>query len=488
MTLKEKTISGVIWNTINNISSTGIELIIGIILARLLTPEEFGLIGTITIVIVLSEVFVNSGFNQALIRKQNCTQKDYSTAFFFNFFVAVFLFFVLLLTAQPISSFFNNSELKPLIQVLGLGLIISSFTLVQQATLTKRIDFKLQTKVRLSASILSGIVGIAMALTGFGVWSLVARNLSNRGLQSLFLWVWNKWKPEFIFSKESFKELFGFGSKLLLSGLIGTLLNNINYLIIAKYSSAQDLGYFTRAEMFKKLPSENVSSIITTVAYPVLASVQDDRVKLKNYFRKIFVNTFFIIVVLMVGLAAVSETLILTLIGEKWLPSVDLLQLLCFSGLMFPLNSMNINILNVVGRSDLYLKLQLIVQVLAIPNIFIGVFFGIKALIIGMNVIALIGYVIFNYESNKVIHYSIKEQLIDVLPSFILAFIMGVIVFFIGYFTNLSNLITLIIQVIAGGLFVIMSGELLKIKEYQFIKEIATKKFRQIKLIKEKKI
>lgn len=480
MTLKEKTISGVIWNAVSNFSTKGIDFIVGIILARLLTPKEFGLIGTITIVIVLSEVFINSGFNQALIRKQNCTQKDYSTAFFFNFFVAVFLFFVLLITAQPISSFFNNSELKPLIQVLGFGLIISSFTLVQQATLTKRIDFKLQTKVRLSASILSGIVGIAMALTGFGVWSLVARNLSNRGLQSLFLWVWNRWKPEWIFSKESFKDLFGFGSKLLASGLIGTLLNNLNYLIIAKYFSAQDLGYFTRAEMFKKLPSENVSSIITTVAYPVLASVQDDRVMLKNYFRKMFVNTFFIIVVLMVGLAAVSDTLILTLIGEKWLPSVELLQLLCFAGLMFPLNSMNINILNVVGRSDLYLKLQLIVQVLAIPNIFIGVFFGIKALIIGMNVIALIGYVIFNYESNKVIHYSIKEQLFDVLPSFILAAIMGGIVFFIGYFTNLSNLTTLIIQVIAGGLFVIISGELLKIKEYIFIKKTLFDKIKTV--------
>jgi O-antigen/teichoic acid export membrane protein len=319
-----------------------------------------------------------------------------------------------------------------------------------------------------------------MAYTGFGVWSLVARSLSNRGLISIFLWIWNKWKPDLIFSKESFNNLFGFGSKLLASGLIGTLLNNLNYLIIAKYFSAQDLGYFTRAEMFKKLPSENVSSIITTVAYPVLATVQNDKILLKSYFRKMFTNTFFIIIILMVGLAAVSESLILTLIGDKWLPSVVLLQLLCFAGIMYPLNSMNINILNVVGRSDLYLKLQLIVQVLAIPNIFIGVFFGIKALIIGMNVIALVGYIIFNIESNKVIHYSIKEQIFDILPSFNMAIIMGGIVYIIGYFSDFSNLITLLIQIVSGGLFVIFIGEVLKIKEYIFIKKTLFDKIKSI--------
>ncbi len=196
-----------------------------------------------------------------------------------------------------------------------------------------------------------------------------------------------------------------------------------------------------------------------------------------------FVNTFFIIAILMVGLAATSKTLILTLIGEQWLPSVVLLQLLCFAGLMFPLNSMNINILNVVGRSDLYLKLQLIVQVLAIPNIFIGIFFGIKALIIGMNVIALIGYVIFNHESNKILNYSIRDQFFDVLPSLILSTIMGGVVFFIEYFSNLPNLLTLLIQIFSGGLFVILTGELLKIREYQYIKEIVRTKLCQVKIL-----
>lgn len=480
--LKEKSISGVLWNATSNFASMGIEFIVGIILARLLTPKEFGLIGTITIVVVLSDVFVNSGFSQAIIRKHKCTQKDYSTAFFFNFIVATLFFLLLLITAKPISTFFNNQELKPLIQVLGFGLILSAFTLVQQAKLTKRIDFKLQTKINIISSIVSGIIGIVLATTGFGVWSLVVRSLVHKGLQSILLWIWSGWKPDWVFSWESFKELFGFGSKLLLSGLFGTLLNNINYLIIAKYFTPQDLGYFTRAEMFKNMPSQNISAIVTTVGYPVLATLQYDKPRMKEVFQKMFVNTFFIIAVLMIGLAATAKALVFSLIGPQWLPSVELLQLLCFVGLMYPLNSLNINILNVVGRSDLYLKLQLIVQVLAIPNIFIGVFYGIKALIVGMMIISLIGYFIFNFESNKVLNYPVKEQLKDILPSFVMALIMGIIVFGIGQFTDFSSLITLIVQVITGLLIIIILGELIKMKEYIFIKETIIHKAKSLNI------
>lgn len=476
MTLKDKAINGVLWNSIGNFSALGIEFVVGIVLARLLSPKEFGLIGTITVVIALSQVFVNSGFTQAIVRKQNCTQEDYSTAFFFNFAVGVLLFLLLLFTAEPISLFFKNIELKPLIQVLGFGLIISSLTLIQQAKLTKRIDFKRQTKISITASTLSGITAIYLAFSGFGVWSLVAKQLINSSISSILLWISNKWKPSLVFSKKSFKELFGFGSKLLLSGLIGTFFQNINYLIIAKYFSAQDLGYFTRAEMFKNLPSQNVSGIVTAVGYPVLATLQDDPVRMKSVFRDMLTKTFFVIVILMAGMAATAKALILTLVGEQWLPSVTLLQMLCVVGVMLPLNTMNINILNVVGRSDLYLKLQTIVQVVALPNILIGVFLGIKALILGMIVIALFGYVIFNHESTKVLHYPIKEQLKDVFPSFIIGSAMGIIVYLVGYFISFSSLITLIIQIMTGILIVVVAGEVLKFKEYIFIKNTILEK------------
>lgn len=468
--LKEKAISGVLWSATGNFASLGIEFVVGIVLARLLSPVEFGLIGTITVVIVLSEVFINSGFIQAIIRKQNCTQKDYSTVFFFNFFIGVLFFLILLLTAGPIGTFFKNPALKPLIQVLGVGLIISSLTLIHQAKLIKQIDFKVQTKISIIASTLSGLTAITLAISGFGVWSLVIKTLTSKTLTSIMLWYWNKWKPELVFSIVSFKELFGFGSKLLLSGLIGTFLNNINYLIIAKYFTSQDLGYFTRAEMFKNMPSQNVTAVVTAVGYPVLATLQDNPMRMKKVFRDMLVNSFFVIVILMAGLAAIAKALILTLIGQQWLPSVEFLQLLCFVGIMLPLNSMNINILNVVGRSDLYLKLQLIIQTLAIPNIFIGVFLGIKAMIVGMIVISIFGYVIFNHESNKVLKYPIKEQIKDILPSFILAVTMGLVLFVVGYFSHLHQLITLMIQIIIGITIVIFSGEFFKLKEYFFLK------------------
>lgn len=476
MTLKDKAISGVIWNSTGNFASLGIEFIIGIILARLLSPTEFGLIGTITVVISLSQVFVNSGFSQAIIRKQNCTQKDYSTAFFFNLGVSLLFFLILYFSADVISVFFKNRELKPLIQVLGIGLIINSLSIIQQAKLTKRIDFKLQTKISISSSILSGIIAVYFAYSGYGVWSLVFKTLSYSAFIAIFLWAFNKWKPDFEFSKKSFKELFSFGSKLLLSGLIGTFLQNINYLLIAKYFTTQDLGYFTRAEMFKNLPSSNISGIVTSVGYPVLATLQDDKKQMKKVFRDMFTNTFYIIAILMLGLAAIAKAMIITLIGTQWLPSVELLQMLSLLGIMIPINSMNINVLNVVGRSDLYLKLQLITQLLTIPNIFIGVFFGIKALIVGMIVIALLAYLIFNYESNKILNYPISEQLKDIFPSFFLAIFMGVVVYFVGFFSPFIPIVTLIVQIVTGVIIVFASGEFFKIKEYFFIKTIILNK------------
>lgn len=484
MGLKEKAINGVFWNASERFFSYGIEFFVGIILARLLTPKEFGLIGTIMVFIVISEAFINGGFSHALIRKQNCTQKDYTTVFIFNIVVGVLLFLLLLITASPISNFFNNSELKPLIQVLGIGLIISSLTLIQKVKLTKRIDFKLQTKISLIASIVSGFISIIMAYKGYGVWCLIAKSLINQSVNSILLWYWNKWKPDMHFSLESFRELFGFGSKLLISRLLGTLMQNINYIIIAKFFTPQDLGYFTRAELFKNFVAQNATYIVTTVGYPVLVTIQDERVRLKAVFRKMLTNTFFIVAILMAGIVSTAKTMVLALIGEQWLPSVILLQMLCFAGVLMPLNSMNVNILNVVGRSGLYLKLQLIVELMAIPNIFFGIFFGIKPLILGIIFIELISYVIFNHESNKVLHYPIREQLVDIIPSFVLALSMAIVVFAAGYIMPFGPVLTLTLQILIGISVVLTAGELLKIDEYVFLKNSLIEKINSTNLFK----
>jgi teichuronic acid exporter len=480
--LKNQAISGVIWNFFGKATSYVIEFIVGIILARLLSPREFGLIGTIVVFVALADIFINSGFSQALIRKKDCTQEDYSTVFFFNLLMGIFLFFVLFLSSGQISRFFNNSELKPLIQVLGIVLIISSLSLIQRAKLTREIDFRLQTKISVIASVMSGTIAVTMAYLGFGVWSLVVKTLVNDGFNTILLWSWSKWKPDFTFSLKSFKELFSFGSKLLISGLIGTLLQNINYIIIAKYFTPQDLGYFTRAEMFKNLPSQNISAVVTTVGYPVLSTIQEDKSRMKDAFRKMFTNTFFLIVVLMAGMAATSRALIVTIVGEQWLPSVSMLQLLCILGVLIPINSMNVNVLNVVGRSDLYLKLQMIVQSLSIPNIFIGVFFGIKALILGMILIAVFGYIIFNFESNKILNYPIKEQIKDIYSSVLLAASMAFVVFLIDYLTVMKPLATLIIQGLTGLILVIAAGEILNLEEYGFFKKTFLEKIQNIRL------
>lgn len=480
--LRNQAISGVIWNFFGKATSYVIEFIVGIILARLLSPREFGLIGTIVVFVALADIFINSGFSQALIRKKDCTQKDYSTVFFFNLLMGIFLFIVLYLSSGQISRFFNNSELKPLIQVLGIVLIISSLSLIQRAKLTREIDFRLQTKISVIASVLSGTIAVTMAYLGFGVWSLVVKTLANDGFNTILLWSWSKWKPDLTFSLKSFKELFSFGSKLLISGLIGTLLQNINYIIIAKYFTPQDLGYFTRAEMFKNLPSQNISAVVTTVGYPVLSTIQEDRIRMKDVFKKMYTNTFFLIVVLMAGMAATSRALIITVVGEQWLPSVSMLQMLCILGVLIPINSMNVNVLNVVGRSDLYLKLQMIVQSLSIPNIFIGVFFGIKALILGMILIAIFGYAIFNFESNKILNYPIKEQIKDIYSSVLLAASMASVVFMIDYLTTLKPLATLIIQVITGLTLVITAGEILNLAEYKFFKRTFLEKIQNIRL------
>ena len=353
MSLKQKTITGLLWSFIDTFAGQGISFIVGIILARILSPREFGLIGMITIFIAVSQSFIDSGFSSALIRKKDCSQTDYSTIFYFNLMVGIIFYVILFISAGAISSFFKEPQLYMILKVLGLGLILNAFGIIQRTILTKEINFKLQTKISLVASIGSGAVAISMALSNYGVWSLVVLTLGKVGLNSLFLWIWAKWKPLFVFSKKSFIELFSFGSKLLLSGLIDTIYRNVYYLIIGKFFSAAELGYYTRADQFQTLPSSNLNGVISRVSYPILSSIQDEPERLKSNYKKLIRSTMFLTFFLMLGLAAVAKPMVLTLIGEKWLPSVIYLQMLCFVGMQYPLHSLNLNILQVKGRSDL---------------------------------------------------------------------------------------------------------------------------------------
>lgn len=484
MSLKQKTISGLLWSSVESIASQGIQFIFGIILARLLSPKEFGLIGMMTIFIAVSESFINSGFSSALIRKKKCTQTDYSTVFFFNLATGMFFFVILFLSASPISGFFREPGLKSIVQVLSLVLIIDSVTIIQRTILTKRIDFKLQTKVTLISSFIAGMVAVILAYKGFGVWSLVIQTLLRQALNSFFLWLWNNWRPSMIFSKDSFRELFGFGSKILLSGLIDTVYRNVYYLIIGKYFSAEQLGYYTRANQFESLPTKNITNIMTRVSYPVLAQMQDDPVMLKSGYKKMIRSTMLVTFLLTLGLSAVAEPVVISFIGEKWRVSVVYLQLMCFSGMFYPLHAINLNMLNVQGRSDLFLKLEVIKKLLVIPTIIIGVMFGIKIMLIGMIANSIIAYFLNSYYSGKLINYSTKEQLKDILPSFLIGGSIAIIVFLLGHFLTMSYIIKLILQLITGAVIFFGYCELTRMSDYLYLKQIAVDNVLKRKLFK----
>ncbi len=472
MSIKEKTIKALFWSFTDNFINLGGQFIVGIILARILSPREFGLVGMLSIFIAISQTFIDSGFSNALIRKQNCTQNDYSTVFYFNLAVSIFCYSLLFIFSESISSFFKEPQLKALLRVLGIGLILNSFGIIQRTILTKNINFKTQTKVSVIATLGSSVIAITLALNGFGVWSLVALTLSRYGFISGFLWIWAKWKPSLVFRKKSFNDLFYFGSKLLISGLIETTYNNIYYLVIGKFFSALDLGYYTRADQFQSLPSGNLQSVIGRVSFPVLSNLQDDHDNLKAAFQRIIKNTMFITFILMLGMAAVARPLVIALIGDKWEPTVIYLQLLCFVGMFYPLHAINLNMLQVKGRSDLFLKIEILKKILAIPIIVLGIHYGIKAMIYGMILHSLICLFLNGFWSGRLVGYSISNQIKDIFPSFILALIMSSIVFTEGLIFSYSALSLLIVQVISGAIITMIFCECFNIRAYNNIKEI----------------
>lgn len=481
MTLKQKTVSGMIWSFIDSLANQGIQFIIGIILARILSPREFGLIGMLTIFIVLSQSFIDSGFTNALIRKKDCTQTDYSTVFYFNFVVGIIFYFILFFSAGSISVFFNEPQLELLLQVLGIGLILNALGIIQRTILTKNLNFKLQARVSFISSVLSGLIAIYMAFNGFGVWSLVVLTLSRFGFTSVFLWIWTKWKPSLIFSIKSFKKLFSFGSKILITGLIETIYRNIYYLIIGKYFSAIQLGYYTRADQFNAIPSANLTQIVQKVSYPVLSNLQDDVVKLKSVYRQIITSVMLVTFVLMLGMAAVAEPLILTLIGEKWAPAIIYLQLLCFVGMFYPLHALNLNMLQVQGRGNLLVKIEIIKKMMAVPIIIVGILLGIKAMIVGMIILSSASYFLNSYYSGRFIGYSSIQQLKDISSSFFLAIFVSAVVFIAGKIIHTHIHFILLIQILIGTILTFGIVELIQLESYIFMKRIVMEKIRSKK-------
>lgn len=418
-------------------------------MARILLPVDYGMIGMLAIFIAISQTLIDSGFSNALIRKIDRSESDYSTVFYFNIAVGVVLYFVLFFAAPLISEFYNTPELTFLTRIVALNLFVNSLAVVQRAILTIRIDFKTQAKASFIAALLSGIVGIVMAYRGFGVWSLAVQTVLNGAANTVLLWILSRWKPMWTFSFQSFRELFSFGSKLLLSGLLDTVFKNIYTIVIGKKFASADLGYFTRADQFAQFPSSNLTGIIQRVTYPILSEIQDDEERLALVYQKFLRLSAYIIFPLMTGLAAVAYPFVNCLLTEKWSFTALLLQIICLSYMWYPIHAINLSLLQVKGRSDLFLKLEIYKKVLLIVVLCITIPLGLVAMCFGMVASSLLALVINTHYTGKLIQVGFFKQMKDLVPSLLYSFSMAGIIFFI--IQNLENQLSQLIMGVGVG-------------------------------------
>lgn len=473
--LKQKTVKGVFWSSVERFSVQGIQFLVMIIMARLLTPKDYGLVGMVAIFIAVAQSLVDSGFSQALIRKQNRTETDNSTVFYFNIVVGVLLYFILFAIAPWVADFYDSPELTALMRVVCLSVVFNSFVVVQRALLTVNIDFKTQAKASLTAAIVSGVIGIGMAYSGFSYWSIVAQQLVNLGLNTLLLWIFTHWRPRWTYSWSSFRELFAFGSKLMASGLLDVIYRNMYLLVIGKVFTASSLGYYTRAHQFAEFPSSNLTGIIQRVTYPVLCQIQNDDERLALIYRRFLRVSAFLIFPLLVGLSAVAEPFILLLLKEQWLFASTLLQIICFSMMWYPIHAINLNLLQVKGRSDLFLKLEIIKKIIAVIILCITVPMGLIAMCVGQIFSSIICLIINTHYTGKLIQVGFLRQMQDLLPTLLLSLTMwGVVFFTISFLTG--SLLQLITGICVGIIYYIAFAFLFRFSELKELLSIIRRK------------
>ena len=469
--LKNKTVKGVGWSAIDNIAGHSVTFIVSVVLARLLTPEHYGLIGIIAIFTAVCRTLINAGFTTALIRKKDATDDDYNTVFIVNLVMSILLYAVIFLCAPFIAEFFHNEELIPLTRVSSLSMIIGALAMVQQTRLTKRIDFKSQTKITITASVSSGIIGIVMALLGFGVWALVAQTLSSQMIRTSFLWMVNKWIPSLRFSSKSFHELFGFGWKMMASSILDTVWKELYQVVVGRFYSPATLGQYTRAKGFSQLLSNNLTAVIQRVTYPVLSNIQDEKERMVRAYRKMIKITMFITAISTFFLGAISEPLLYCLIGPKWHDAALYLPLICISASTYPLHAINLNMLQVQGRSDLFLGLEIVKKTIAIGPLLIGAFVGIMPMLYTNILTSIIAYFLNSYYSGKMIGYSSWMQIKDVAPSYGIAIVVFLSVYFLKYLP-ITDWVILPLQIVLGIMVILLLSHITKREEYIEIKNI----------------
>ena len=445
--LKKKTVKGVVWNGLNSFSVQGVQFLVMLVMARLLMPSDYGLVGMIVIFTAIASLFIDCGLGNALIRKLDRTEADNSTVFFFNVAVGLVMYVILFFSAPYVADFYNMPLLCPVMRVSCISVMINALTAVQNAIYNINLDFKTPAIISFSSSLVSGIVGISMAFLGFGVWALVTQGLVGAGLRSFLLWVLSKWRPKLIYSWKSFNELFGYSSKLLASGLLDCIYNNIYPIVIGKFFSASDLGLYNRALHFANLPSVNVTNIVRNVTFPVLCKLQNDDEKLALNYRRLLKMITYLVFPMMLLLATLSYPLIITLVGERWAFCAILLPIICVAKMWYPVHSINLNLLQVKGRSDLFLRLEVIKKVVGVAIMVVTIPMGLIAMCCGQIVSSILCLIINTYYTGKLIRVGFFTQMRDMAPCTLLSLVACA-----GAYLTTMTLPNVYLQLVCGGL------------------------------------
>jgi len=449
--LKTKTIGALKWSFAQELAQKVLQFTIGILMARLLSPREFGLIALLTVLVVVAQVLLESGFGSALIQRKEPTAEDESSVFYFNIALGLALAGVFWLIAPGIAAFYELPELTSLLRALSAILVINGFAVVQNALMVRRLDFRRQAVISISGTIVSGAVGLTMAWRGYGVWSLVAQQLTNSVARTLMSWMLNPWRPSLLFSLAALRDMFRFGSGMAASMLLNTIFESLYTIVIGKLFPAAQLGFYNRAQTLQTLVSQTLGTAANRVVFPVFSKLQDDPVRLRNGLRRAMRTMVFVQFPMMVGLAVVAEPLILFLLTDKWAGTIPMLQALCFVGLLYPVHMLNVNILMARGRSDLLFRLEVIKRILLVVVLLVTVRWGILAIIWGQVALSVIGLFLNTRYTQRLANYSIIDQVRDFGPPLVVAGLMGLVLVIIDFSFIRGPLGQLMAQVVLGA-------------------------------------
>lgn len=477
---KKKVIASLFWKMSEGLSTQVLGFIVSLVLARLLSPSDYGIIGLITIYINISTIFITGGFGNALIQKKEIDDGDLSSVFYIYLVFSTFFYLVLFFSAPYIAAFYGKPVLKPILRVLGINLFPGSINSIQQAVIARSLKFKVYFYRSVTAIILSGIVGLTMAYYKFGVWSLVGLQMTNAFSGAFVLWFTVKWRPKKIFSMVKAKQLFSYGYKLLISNLVTTIYNSLYGLIIGRVYDTTTLGYYTRGQQFPTIIMNSVDGTISSVMLPTLSSMQDDKPRLKDTMRRAISSSSFLLSPLMIGLAVVAKPLILILLGEKWLPCVPFLQISCFAYIFWPMQTANTQGLQALGRSDIFLRVGLTKRGIGLVLLLLSVKFGVYAMMAASVLTQIIGCFVHASPNKKLLGYGIRMQFMDIFPSLAISAAMAAAIYPLVYFISNTYLL-LATQIVLGVVIYFLGARLFKVDALIYTINSAKQFFRKNK-------